>query len=421
MPAVDLIFIISILIGLVYGLVSLVILAFERYRSARQPIHTGPWPPVTVFKPLKGLDDQLEENLRSFFNQDYPEFQLLFAVSDGDDAAVEVVRRLRQQHPHVHSSLVVDSRRTGFNPKVNNMINMQPYARHDVFVISDSNVRVGPDYLRDLVGHLEQESNVGIVTSTIRGCCARNLGAILENLHLNTFVAGSVFAIKRLFNINITIGKSMCFRRESLRQWGGFAGFANYLAEDHLMGVAAKRLKQKVRFSSYCVDSINQSWTMKRFFNRHLRWAMMRRRLSLVNYISEFWSNSILLALLYLAWRPDVTGLGVLGGTLVLRLTTDLAAARLIRATQALLHYLLIPFKELVISFIWFIPFFSRAIDWRGNRMRITDDTELRPAADRSLRDYVPSLRPVTSFVRKTSRRTADRTKRLMSRLSRTS
>ena len=156
--------------------------------SARQnlPDHT---PPVTIFKPLKGLDEELEENLRSFFQLDYPCYQLLFCVADADDPAIAVVRKLLGEFPDHDAQLVVGCPAFGLNPKVESLAAMDRHRKHDVILISDSNVRARPSYLRETACYLA-EPGVGLVTNLFAGVGEVHPGAVLENLQLNGFIAG---------------------------------------------------------------------------------------------------------------------------------------------------------------------------------------------------------------------------------------
>ncbi|MFH2055903.1 MAG: glycosyltransferase [bacterium] len=409
--------IVGISIGLAYALLMLAVLLRDRLfrRNSGRPQTS---PAITVFKPLKGLDDSLAENLRSFFRLDYPRFELLFGVADAADPAVAVVRKLQAEHPQVESRLVISERAAGLNPKVNNLANLCRRAQYDVFVISDSNVLVRPGYLHDLICQLEKPG-VGLVTSTIRAVGARSLGSALENLHNNTFIAGSVHALKRIFQINVTIGKSMCFRRETIRRIGGFEAFADYLAEDHLLGVAIREQGMRVELTNESIDSINRDWRVSMFWNRHLRWAMMRRHLNIGHFFAEILSNPVFFAVLLLVWRQDDFSGNLLIGTVTGKLALDLAMAWTMGASRKLKHVMLSPIKDLMIAGLWLVPFFSRVINWRGNLMLIGRNTTLSPIEGRLLWHYLPTFRKVSRAAADAGRWTLDGTRRMLTRLGR--
>ena len=171
-------------------LFGMVALLWVTRRRAGLPDFT---PPVTIFKPLKGEDEGLEENLRSFFRLDYPTYQLLFCVADADDPAIAVVDRLLAEFPGHDARLIVGRPAFGLNPKVESLAAMERYRRHDTILISDSNVRVRPSYLRETACYLA-EPGVGLVTNLFAGVGEEHFGAALENLHLNGYIAGGVAA-----------------------------------------------------------------------------------------------------------------------------------------------------------------------------------------------------------------------------------
>src|SRR4051794_37039812 len=162
-------------------------------------------PPITIFKPLKGVDEGLEENLRSFFRLEYPTYQLLFCVAAADDPAIEIVERLLREFPDHDTRLIVGCPAFGLNPKVESLAAMDRYRKHGVILISDSNVRVRPPYLRETACYLA-EPGVGLVSNLFAGVGEVQTGAILENLQLNGFIAGGV-ALASVLRVTCVVGK----------------------------------------------------------------------------------------------------------------------------------------------------------------------------------------------------------------------
>ena len=171
-----------------HALLKFACLLWVTRRPRRLPDYT---PPVTIYKPLKGEDEGLEENLRSFFRLDYPTFQLLFCVADADDPAIAVVERLMAEFPKQDAGLIVGCPAFGLNPKVESLAAMERYRRFETILISDSNVRVRPSYLRETACYLS-DPGVGLVSNLFSGVDESHIGAVLENLHLNGFIAGGV-------------------------------------------------------------------------------------------------------------------------------------------------------------------------------------------------------------------------------------
>lgn len=366
----------AVAFGMLYFAMAAGFIAWERFRTRSRVNVPVRRPPVSVLKPLKGLDDQLENNLRSFFELDYPSYELLFGVDEADDPAIAVVQRLRRAYPQIPVRLVVDSQRVGLNPKINNLHNMFPFARYDYLVISDSNVRVRREYLTDLLSHM-QSDEVGMVTSHIRGVGAKSLGAVLENLHLNTYIADSVYAVGNLFGVPVTIGKSMLIRRETLDAVGGFRAFAEYLLEDGLLGRAIAQRGMRIVTTCSPVENVNVTWSIDKFLSRHLRWATMRRRLHAGHYTAELLSNPTAIALVNLIVQRDPMSLALLTGVAAGRIVLDMITGLLMESESRWSHYLMVPLKDLVMAGVWLVPFFSNTVTWRGNEFRVLKYTRL--------------------------------------------
>ena len=246
-----------------------------RRKMAAEGAHT---PPVTVFKPLKGLDEELEENLRSFFRLDYPVYQLLFGVADENDPAIAVVRALMAEFPAQDARLVVGCPAFGLNPKVENLASMDRYRKHDVILISDSNVRVKPSYLRETACYLA-EPGVGLVTNLFAGVGDTYSGATMENLQLNGFIAGGM-ALASVMRVTCVVGKSMMMPVKALEAIGGFARVRNLLAEDQVIGVLVRKAGYSIRLSHHVIDNVNRRRGFNWFLNRHSRWYKIRRRMA---------------------------------------------------------------------------------------------------------------------------------------------
>lgn len=375
----DILFLAAIAFGMVYTLLLTIESWWTIHRRSPRPALVGS-PGITVFKPLKGVDDALEANLRSFFEQDYPRFQLLFGVQEADDPVIGIVEKLLRAYPQVRARLVVDGTETGLNPKINNLCNMYPYARHPHLLISDSNVRVGRDYLRGMMAALQQDG-VGLVTSTIRGVGARSIGALMENLHLNTFVAGSVWMTEHLADMPIAIGKSMLFSRGTLERLGGFAAFREFLAEDYLIGEAVAGLGLRVTTLTAAVENVNRDWTLARFCNRHARWARIRKAVNPLAYCVELLTNPVAVAAVYALLRLDAAGLGLLAGTAALKTALDAGTAAVVGHDLPWHRFLLVPVKDLLVGLIWYLPWLSSRVVWRGNEFRIRRQTRLEAVA----------------------------------------
>ena len=371
-----------VVLGVVYWLADMAaVYAKTRHAKNSAPAVTdASLPPVTVLKPIKGMDGGLYDSLMSFVRQDYPRFELLFGVQSPDDPALPLLERLRAEYPDRDIRIVIASESVGYNPKVNNLVGMIPHARHEFMVISDSNVRVGPDYLRRNVAYFADD-RVGLVSNLIRGAGGRGIAARLECLHLNSFVIGNVCLADLLADRQLVVGKSIFFRRSQMEAMGGLEQFANYLAEDYLMGEVYRRNGYKVVVSPYMVDTWLSAWSSRSFLNRHTRWAKLRRRLNPWAYAGELLTNFPFWTLVYAACAGFGSRALCAGGCLWLgKVLGDCLLNRRIGSPLPGSAFLLSPFKDVLIGAIWLLPFLSSTTRWRGNTLRVAGKSLLIPA-----------------------------------------
>lgn len=359
----------------------------------KRPAPKGEPPPVTLLKPLKGLEDGLWENLCSFARQDHPGLQILFGAADPADPALELARRVRDAHPHVDIEIVAGARPFGLNPKVTNLASMVRHAKHELWMISDSNVRARPDYVASAVAEVTRPG-VGMVTHMFAGTGGRSLGARFENLHLNSWVAGGMGLSQVFTRTACVVGKSMVFRRADLERAGGFAGVRDVLAEDYVLGLRFAKLGLDVVTAPQVVESVNDSWSLARFVSRHQRWGLLRRRLSPVSFALEPLLNPALFSsLLAVAGHPLVALAAITG-----KIASDaLLARRLLGRWPRVTDLALVPVKDLLVAVIWVLSGLRRTVEWRGQRLVVGRGTVLRLSprpADEGRTDAALHLRP---------------------------
>lgn len=236
-------------------------------------------PPVTVLKPLHGDEPRLEDALASTCAQDYPAFQIVFGVHHAEDKALAVVERVRARCPWVDIAVVTDSRSHGANPKVSNLINMLPAAKHDLLVIADSDLHVAPDWLERIVAALEAPG-VGLACTLYAGLPAT--GALTERLAAtqitHTFLPGALLA--RALGRQDCLGATMALRRETLAAIGGLAALADHLADDNVLGRRVQALGLQVVLADTVPATTVPEATFGALWRHELRWARTIRALT---------------------------------------------------------------------------------------------------------------------------------------------
>jgi ceramide glucosyltransferase len=344
-------------------------------RAAARPYQPG----ISVLKPLCGVDEGLYDNLVSFAEQRYPNFELVFGVADPRDPALALVQRLREAYPDAPIKLVVHGEDDpAANPKVISLQHMARAALHDYVLISDSNVRVTPDYLSAIIAEMA-DPRVGLVSSLIIGAGEASLGAQCENLHLNTFVIGGV-CIADLADKPCVVGKSMLMRKGQLDALGGFDSLRRVLAEDYLLGQRYHEAGYRVVLSRHPVTTHNQQLTMRRFLARHLRWAQLRRRCALGTFFSEplLYASPFILAPLALG-EPEIWTLPCMAA-LCVRIGNDALLARSASGRWPALSALaLLPIKDTLLLGAWAVAAVRSSVAWRGHTLRIGAGTRVLP------------------------------------------
>ena len=362
-------------LGLMLAL--LMAIAQRRLHRAAPPPIPRRLPGVSILKPLKGVDAHLRENLRSIFRLDYPSYEVILGAEDPGDPALAVARSVAAEHPRVPSVVVANSRTIGFNPKVNNLANLAHVARYRTFLISDSNVRVPPGHLKNLAAHRALAGG-GLVWSLFRGTHGRGLGGALESLQLNVAVMGGVSGLMHLLGIPCAVGKSMLVDRKDLDGIGGFPFLSRFLAEDHVCAEELAARGRPVVVTGCLIDNVLGRRTLREFVARHLRWARLRRHVSLPGYLAEVLLNPsfiALVALLIFRTREAVVVAGVaLAGMSAIAYWTE-------RELGVKRAWWLYPALELGLStakgVLWFVPFFSRTVVWRGHELTLRSRTRI--------------------------------------------
>jgi ceramide glucosyltransferase len=368
-----------LLVGAAGGGVYLVAAALAVRRFALRPRpRPGATPPVTVLKPLCGEDPELYENLLSFCRQDYPTWQIVFGVQNPSDPAVAIVNRLIAEFPEADLALVVKGGRNLGNLKVANLQNMLPKARHDLLVIADSDIRVGPDYLIAVTSSL-MERDVGLVTCLYRGRPARGLWSSLGALHINHGFLPQALVGAGLGAAWGCFGATVALRRSMLDAIGGFAALADRLADDYALGEAVRRRGQRVQITPYLVDNIISEPSLGALFRHELRWARTIRTVAPAGFLGSLVTHPLVLAVF-----ANLMGGGALvpAAILILVMACRGAMARVVDRSLGLppSPLALLPVRDILSFAVFVTSFFARTVAWRDQRFRIGAGGHLLPS-----------------------------------------
>ncbi len=349
--------------------------------ARRRPHPAAAFPSVTLLKPLHGAEPGLYENLASFCAQDYPgPVQLVFGVTDVRDPAVLVVERLRHAFPRTELTLVIDPRRLGSNPKMSNLANMAEVIRHDTVILSDSDMRVGPDYLRRVVGEL-QRPGTGGVTCLYHGVAAAGLWSRLSALAIDTHFLPGVVTGLGLGMAQPCFGSTIALGRDTFDAIGGAEAFADQLADDHAMGAAVRARGLGVAVPSFTIGHLCSEASLGALWAHELRWARTIKSVDPAGHAGSVVTHAFPLALVAAALGGGLPALALAGLAVVGRVALCL---RLERAYGLPRHpYWLIPARDLLSFAVFVTSYLGHGVNWRGHLYRLVPDgtlmTDRRP------------------------------------------
>jgi ceramide glucosyltransferase len=355
--------------SLVYCVLTLI--AAVRYRAVRPP-QPAAWPAISVLKPLAGVDDGLEENLASFFEQRYPQFEILFAVRSASDPAIFVLEKLRARYPAVPSRLIVTGEPPYPNAKVYSLDLMLAAAGNSLVVMADSDVRVGPDLLGAIAAEFADE-RLGLATCPYRAVPGRGFWSTLEAVGLNTEFIGGVLVARMLDGMKFALGPTIAVRRAALDAIGGFDAVKDFLAEDFVMGNRVAACGFGVILSSYVIEHRIGGQRFVANVRHRLRWNRSTRRSRPWGYVGQVFTNPLPLALILWAVRPDWWPLLALAAAL--RAVAGWAASQhALRDPLTRRLWWLVPLQDIAGFLAWIGGFFGNTILWRGRKYYLRRD-----------------------------------------------
>lgn len=363
----------SLVIAAGYSLVLLAgVLAWGRFASVSRPI-ASTQPPVTVLKPLCGEEPGLYAHLRSFCEQRYPQFQVVFGTLDGNDPALAVAARLMREFPALPIDIVANPQRHGHNNKTSNLINMLAVARHPLLLVADSDISVDPDYLASVTAPLN-DARIGLVTCLSQDVPTPSLWSRLGAMYINEWYFPSVMFAWMFGYEGYASGQTLCLRRATLEAIGGMRAIADHLADDYQIGQLVRGLGLRTVLSPYEVRAAHHEPDFTALMNHELRWMRTLHIVSPWSFRMIWLTFSLLLGALGLVltaaapWHRLAWAL--FGITVLSRF--GLHVAQRLRSRRPLLQdMLLVPARDLLTFVLWCQSFCSRRVTWRGNHFQV--------------------------------------------------
>jgi ceramide glucosyltransferase len=348
-----------------------------RFLQARKAADKSvrPTQPVSILKPLRGTDHEMFESFRSHCLQDYPEYEIVFGVSDANDPAIQLVEQLKAEFPQRAITLMVCRENLGANTKVSNLAQMVREACYEYLIVNDSDIRVEPDYLRRVLAPLA-DPKVGLVTCLYCGIANATLGSRLESLGISTDFCGGVLVAQTVENgIRFGLGSTLAFRRRDLQAIGGFEALVDYLADDYQIGSRIATLGLKVKLSDVVVDTFLPRYTLRGFFDHQLRWARTVRDSRFWGYVGLGLTFGLPWAVLALIFsRGAAWAWALLACTAAIRLAVAIVVGKsVLQDRQVVRSLTLIPVRDVFALLVWIVSFAGHRVVWRGDHFSLEE------------------------------------------------
>ncbi|MBE9104967.1 bacteriohopanetetrol glucosamine biosynthesis glycosyltransferase HpnI [Nostoc cf. edaphicum LEGE 07299] len=353
--------------------------------AAPQAVNQEFHPPVSILKPICGLDRDAYENLASFCQQNYPKYQIIFAVRNSQDPCIEVVDKIIQNFSDLDILLIVSDRVIGTNLKVSNLANAATKAKYEILVLADSDIRVGTDYLQRVIQPLQDES-VGVVTCMYRSL-TQGWISILEAINTTTeFHAAVLVSNIKENGIKYAFGCTIAIPKKVLEAIGGFEAIADYLADDFQLGYLPVQAGYKVVLSDYIVEHLHKSNTLIDVIKRQIRWAFCKRVSRPWGYLGLIFTYGIVTSLLLLiATNGSIIGWLGLCICWVTRLVMAWVVGTISLKDPIVKKFLwLVPGCDLLSFVIWCFGFIGNTMEWRGQQLKLTKDGKLLVPEDKN-------------------------------------
>jgi len=342
-------------------------------------------PPLSLLKPLHGAEPHLEEHLTTFFEQDYPQYEILFCTRSPDDPGLAIARRVAERYPQIPAKFFSTGEPPYINAKVRSMELMEEAAAYDILVISDSDVRVTPDYLR-AVALPFSDPRVGGITCPYRGVAAEGgLWARLEAVGMSVEMTSGVLVARMMEGMQFTLGPTMAFRRETIRRMGGFRVTADYCADDFVLGNETFKLGQTIVLSHHAIDHMVINASLVQSLKHQVRWMKSTRFSRPKGHFGTALTFSMPFGLLGLiagiAVHHAAVGIGLFAWGVASRLALSIAVGNWVVGDGDWFNLLVLyPIRDLMGFCFWAASYISSKILWRGRVFQLLPGGRMRAA-----------------------------------------
>ena len=358
------------LFSLGYLFFALIAVEHFNYKKNKKTIMENFQPSVTILKPIYGLDPDMLDNLRSFCQQDYPQYQVIFGIQDKNDPALSIVEEITKEFSESDVSYIISTERHGTNHKVSNLINMYPYIKHEYILIADSDMRVSKNFLTQVISPFS-DTKIGAVTCLYNGIAKDKIASKLNAMFINNWFLPSVLISRILQPMKYCLGATMIVKRNILKKIGGFESLSNHLADDYILGKLISNFGYKIHLSDYIVENIVEEASFKNLILHELRWARTLKRIEPLGYALTFLTDSLVLSIfagitLFITTESFILLCLPIVITLSLRVLLHNSANKMINSKRVS-EIWLIPLRDILSFCIRIISYIGNSVRWRNN------------------------------------------------------
>ena len=368
---IEITLILIILAGSCYALFS-IFLVIQFFRPKEYNIKFSPVP-VSILKPLRGTDPELRENIESFCKQDYPIYEILLGFTEPSDRGIIEAREIVESLPDHNIRIVVSSKDIGANRKVSNLQGLLEAAKYPLLVVSDSDMRVGADYLKRIIAEYQGDERIGLVTCLYKISEPKSLGAAFESLTIALDFIPSVIVAKRLEGITFGLGASMIVSKWALEGIGGLPAIADHIADDYQLGNRLWKKGFKIILSDYVIEDVVGRMSLSEHMTHQLRWARTNRASRPKGFLGYGITHLLPFSVLFVIVQgPDPLSLSILGVTIFIRLSLAFVLLQKVVCEIRWIKWLiLLPMKDFLSFGIWIWSFLGTKVSWRGEKYEI--------------------------------------------------